>query len=192
LKIVVSEWLKKSKKTNYYSLATLILIKFSIRKEGLFIFKEVRRKDRELNIAKAIEVRYNPPSAEEYISLRLKTGMGTKDLSKAEIALKNSLFIVSLWDKGKLIGFGRIVGDQGITYVVSDIMVDPGYQRKGIGKMIMKEIDFYLEKNTDQYAYVCLIANKPADKLYSQFGFEYVDPKSCGMKRKQSKVNKSL
>ena len=134
-----------------------------------------------------MDIRYNSPSTMEYISLRLKTGMGTKDLSKAEIALKNSLFIVSLWDKDKLIGFGRIVGDQGITYVVSDIMVDPDYQRKGIGKMIMKEIDSYLEQNTDQYAYVCLIANKPADKLYSKFGFEYVEPKSCGMKRNQSR-----
>jgi GNAT superfamily N-acetyltransferase len=124
----------------------------------------------------------------EYVSLRLKTEMGTKDLLKAEIALKNSLFIVSLWDNDKLIAFGRIVGDEGITYIVSDIMVDPDYQHKGLGKRIMKEIDSYLEQNTDQHAYVCLIANKPADKLYHQFGFEYVDPKSCGMKRNQNKA----
>jgi GNAT superfamily N-acetyltransferase len=131
-----------------------------------------------------MEIRHIIPTAQEYISLRLKTGMGTKNLAKAEIALENSLFIVSLWDEDKLIGFGRIVGDQGITYIVSDIMVDPAYQRKGLGKLIMKEIDDYLEQNTDMYAYVCLIANKPADKLYSQFGFEYVDPNACGMKRK--------
>lgn len=134
-----------------------------------------------------MNIQYSPPSAMEYISLRLKTKMGTKDLSKAEIALKNSLFVVSIYDNDILIGFGRIVGDEGITYVVSDIMVDPDYQGKGIGKIIMKEIDSYLEENTDHYAYVCLIANKPADKLYSQFGFEYVEPKSCGMKRKQGK-----
>lgn len=113
--------------------------------------------------------------------------MGTKHLLKTETALKNSLFIVTLWDEDKLIGFGRVVGDQGITYVVSDIMVDPDYQGKGLGKMIMKEIDNYLDQNTDEHAYVCLIANKPADKLYSQFSFEYVEPKSCGMKRKQKR-----
>ncbi|NBI08330.1 GNAT family N-acetyltransferase [Senegalia massiliensis] len=133
-----------------------------------------------------MDIRYKAPSAMEYISLRLKTGIGTKNLSKTEIALKSSLFIISLWEKNKLIGFGRIVGDQGITYVVTDIMVDPDYQCKGLGKMIMKEIDSYLEQNTDQYAYVCLIANKPADKFYYQFGFEYVEPNSCGMKRKQN------
>ncbi|WP_243129263.1 GNAT family N-acetyltransferase [Hathewaya massiliensis] len=119
--------------------------------------------------------------------MRIKTGMGTKDLLKTKIALNNSLFIVSLWDNDKLVGFGRIVGDEGITYVISDIMVDPDYQGKGLGKVIMREIDSYLNKNTDEYAYVCLIANKPADKLYYQFGFDYVEPKGCGMKRKQNK-----
>ncbi|GAA0741963.1 GNAT family N-acetyltransferase [Clostridium oceanicum] len=133
-----------------------------------------------------MDIRYDSPSAREYLSLRMKTGMGRKDLSKSEIALKNSLFIVSLWEKEKLIGLGRIVGDEGITYVVSDIMVHPDYQGRGFGKMIMKEIDSYLEKNTDKDAYVCLIANKPADKLYSKFGFEYVQSKGCGMKRKQN------
>ena len=130
-----------------------------------------------------MDIRYNAPPAIEYISLRVKTGMGTKDLLKTELALKHSLFIVCLWESDKLIGFGRIVGDQGITYVVSDIMVDPDYQRNGLGKVIMKEVDSYLNKNTDENAYVTLIANRPADRLYYQFDFDYVDPKSCGMKR---------
>ena len=133
-----------------------------------------------------MDIRYNSPSATDYIALRVKSGMGAKDLSKAEIALEHSLFIVSLWDNDRLIGLGRIVGDQGITYVVTDIMVDPAYQRKGLGKKIMKEIDFYLEQNTDQNAYICLIANKPADKLYSQYKFDNVEPNSCGMLRKQT------
>jgi hypothetical protein len=50
----------------------------------------------------------------------------------------------------------------------------------------MEQIDDYLEKNTDEYAYVCLIANKPADKLYHQFNFDYVEPLSTGMRRKQN------
>lgn len=133
-----------------------------------------------------MDIRYNSPSVEEYISLRLRTGMGIKDLSKTDIALKNSLFIVSLWDECKLIGFGRIVGDKGTTYIISDVMVDPDYQHNGLGKVIMGEIDSYLDKHTDEHAYVCLIANKPADKLYYQFGFDYVSPKSCGMKRRQN------
>lgn len=133
-----------------------------------------------------MEINHTVPIVTDYISLRLRTGMGAKDPSKAEIALSNSLFCVSVMEMDALIGFGRIVGDGGITYIVSDIMVDPEYQGKGIGKMVMKEIDRYLEENTDEHAYVCLIANKPADKLYARFGFKYVEPRSCGMKRLQT------
>jgi len=69
--------------------------------------------------------------------------MGNKDLKRSQIALDNSLFTVSLYDKEKLVGFGRIVGDGGITFVVSDIMVDKEYQRMGLAERIMKAIDHY-------------------------------------------------
>lgn len=134
-----------------------------------------------------MDIRYEGPSAKEYIDLRIKTNMGEKKLLNTEIDLANSIFIVSIWEDDKLIGFGRIVGDKGISYVISDIMVDPDYQGKGIGKTIMKEIDDYLEVNTDEDAYIILLAKKPADKLYSKFNFIYAEPESCGMRRKQTK-----
>jgi len=134
-----------------------------------------------------MDIRHTIPLAADYLALRLKTHMGIKDAEKAETALKNSLFIVSLWEKDTMIGFGRIVGDGGITYIISDIMVDPEFQHRGYGKVIMHEIDTYLTQHTDEYAYVCLIAKKPADKLYEQFGFRYVSPRACGMKRQQIK-----
>jgi len=133
-----------------------------------------------------MDIRHEGPSAKEYIDLRIKANMGEKKLLNAEIALANSVFIVSIWEGDKLIGFGRIIGDKGISYVVSDIMVDPDYQGKGIGTAIMNEIDDYLEANTDEDAYIILLAKKPADKLYSKFNFRYADPESCGMRRKQT------
>jgi len=89
---------------------------------------------------------YEKPKAEDYVSLRLRSGMGNKDLKRSRKAITNSLFTVSLYDKEKLIGFGRIVGDGGITYVVSDIMVDENYRRKGFADQIMKELNNYFEK----------------------------------------------
>ena len=130
-----------------------------------------------------MELDYNCPSGEEYISLRIASGMGKKKIANSEKALHNSLFTISIRDAGKLIAFGRVVGDGAITYVVSDIMVDAKFQGSGLGKMIMKEINSYLEKTNDEDSYTILIANKPADKLYSKFSFEYVEPNACGMKR---------
>lgn len=131
-----------------------------------------------------MKILYEKPRAEDYVSLRLRSGMGNKDLGRSQIAIENSLFTVSIYDEDKLIGFGRIVGDGGITYVVSDIMVDKDYQRQGYGDQIMNGINGYFEENTFEDSYVCLIANAPADKLYNKYHFEYLSSNKCGMLRK--------
>jgi len=121
-----------------------------------------------------IKISYDLPNSIDYINLRVNSGMGNKkSIERVDIALKNSLFTISLYDEKKLIGMGRIIGDGGISYAVTDIMVDKDYQGKGYGRLIMKEI--------------ILIANLPADKLYSKFSFEYLPDNKCGMLRKQKK-----
>ena len=129
---------------------------------------------------------YETPTAEDYLSLRLRSGMGGKDLQRSRTALRNSLFTVSLYDQQTLIGFGRIVGDGGITYVVSDIMVDPAYRRRGFAERIMTAIDGYCDQNTRDDSFICLIANHPADLLYQKHRFAYLPDNRCGMLRKQS------
>lgn len=133
-----------------------------------------------------IQIIYEKPTAKDYVSLRLRAGMGNKDLQRSQIALSNSLFTVSLYDEEKLIAFGRVVGDGCITYVVSDIMVDSEYRRKGYAEQIMKEIDSYFEANTNEDSFICLIANNPADRLYHKHQFEYLPDNKCGMLRKQT------
>lgn len=134
----------------------------------------------------SIQLVYETPTAQDYVSLRLRSEMGNKDLKRSQIALENSLFIVALYDNEKLIGFGRVVGDGGITYIVSDIMVDKEYQRRGFAEQIMKAIDKYFEENTYEDSYICLIANRPADLLYRKHQFEYLSDNRCGMLRNQS------
>ena len=135
-----------------------------------------------------IKISYDLPNGSDYINLRINSGMGSKkSIERVETAIKNSLFIISLYDDKKLIGMGRIIGDNGISYAVTDIMVDKEYQGKGYGKLIMKEIDNYFSENTDEDCYIILIANLPTDNLYSKFSFEYLPNSKCGMLRKQNK-----
>lgn len=135
----------------------------------------------------SVQLIYEVPAARDYVSLRLRSGMGNKDLNRSQIALNNSLFTVSLYDQEKLIGFGRVVGDGGITYVVSDIMVDREYQRRGYAEQIMKAVDSYFDENAHEDSYICLIANHPADLLYCKHRFEYLPENRCGMLRNQGK-----
>ncbi len=133
---------------------------------------------------------YQAPSAADYIDLRLRSGMGQKNLERSQTALTNSLFTVSIYEEEKLIGFGRVVGDGGITYVVSDIMVDRDYQRRGYAEQIMQAIDRFFDENAQEDSYICLIANRPADLLYHKHRFEYLPEDKCGMLRNQRKEDK--
>lgn len=139
-----------------------------------------------------IQLIYEPPTAQDYVNLRLRSGMGNKDLKRSQTALENSLFTVSLYDEKRLVGFGRVVGDGGITYIVSDIMVDEEYRRKGFAEQIMGAIDNYFEENTHEDSYICLIANHPADKLYHKHGFKYLPEDKCGMLRNQNSDSTKL
>lgn len=133
-----------------------------------------------------IEIYFEVPDAKDYVSLRIRSGMGNKNLERSQIALKNSRYTVSIYDKEKLVAFGRVVGDGGITYVVSDIMVDENYRRKGLANIIMKQIDNYFEKNTYKDSHIFLIANNPADLLYTKHKFKYLQEDRCGMLRNQN------
>lgn len=138
-----------------------------------------------------MDICYEKPKPEDYVSLRIRSGMGSKDLERSRIALENSLFTAALYDGDTLIGFGRIVGDAGVTFVVSDIMVDEGYRRQGFADMIMGAVDTYFDENTFEDSYIFLIANHPADLLYGKYHFEYLSENKYGMMRKQKSMGQS-
>jgi ribosomal protein S18 acetylase RimI-like enzyme len=127
---------------------------------------------------------HEAPDPQEYIDLRLEGGISGKSKEAATIGLKNSLFAVSIYDQGVLIGMGRIIGDGGAFFQIVDIVVKPSYQGKGLGKAVMRELMSYLDNHTYSGSYVSLIADDPANKLYEQFEFRYTYPASHGMFRK--------
>ena len=137
------------------------------------------------NLDSALRLTTERPNVEAYLRLRIDSGMGEKDPAHAEAALRGSLFTACLYDGGALVAFGRVVGDGGITYVVSDIMVHPAYRRRGLGDRILQAIDGYFDAHAFADSYICLIANRPADALYRKHRFEYLPENKCGMLRKQ-------
>jgi len=125
------------------------------------------------------------PTSDEYNRLRINSGMGNeKKNSMIDKAMIGSLLIVSVYENEKLIGFGRIVGDGGITFAVTDIMVDRNFQRQGIADKILDIIDEWFNANTNEDCFIMLHANIPADKLYLKHRFEYLGSNKIGMLRK--------
>lgn len=66
---------------------------------------------------------------------------------------------------------GRIVGDNGSFFLIVDMAVLPAHQGKGVGKMIMKELKDWTDKNVPPSGCVLLLADGPAKYLYRKFGF---------------------
>jgi ribosomal protein S18 acetylase RimI-like enzyme len=125
-------------------------------------------------------IRHETPSVEQYLMLRREAGLSAMSAEGAEIGLPHSSFAVTLYEEGLLIGMGRVIGDGGCFFQVTDIAVMPNRQGRGLGKIIMREIKAFLDTVPDK-AYISLIADGEASKLYTQYGFQPVMPDSQGM-----------
>ncbi len=91
-----------------------------------------------------MSVRYQtfPPTSTEYLALFETTGWNNEyqltshDLARA---LKESMFTLSAYDEGRLVGFGRVVSDS-IHAMIYDLIVVPDHQRQGIGGAILDRL----------------------------------------------------
>ena len=134
------------------------------------------------NSAYRIEARI--PAIDDYLRLRKVSGLSPFSREAAEKGLPNSIFGVCLMRGDETVGMGRIIGDGGCFFQVTDIAIQPEYQGRGLAKWIMAELSEFIETQLPKTAYVSLIADVPANKLYAQFGFDETAPRSVGMARK--------
>lgn len=121
------------------------------------------------------------PSPDEYRALRLAAGLSPKSAEGAAAGLPNSLFAVTLRHEGALIGMGRVVGDNGLFYQITDIAVRPDWQGRGLGKDIVGRLTGWINANAPSGAHISLLADGDAKHLYRQFGFVETAPASVGM-----------
>ena len=113
------------------------------------------------------------PSVEEYNNLTNTVYWGRRDEKVVKEALKNSIYCICAYEENELVGFGRIIGDKTIFLYLQDIMVNPKYQGKGIGRKIieniLQKVDNFKKINPNIKVYLC--ASKDRESFYEQFGF---------------------
>jgi GNAT superfamily N-acetyltransferase len=138
-----------------------------------------------MSLLDSYSVRLETPSIATYQRLRVDSGLSAKSDEAARRGLAGTLFAVQIIFANEAIGMGRVIGDGGCFYQVTDIAVLPAHQGKGLGKLIMCEIIKYVEASVPDTAYVSLIADGKAEYLYAQFGFVHTAPRSVGMALKR-------
>jgi GNAT superfamily N-acetyltransferase len=82
-----------------------------------------------------------------------------------------------------VVAMGRVFGG-GWYYHVSDMVVLPEHQRRGLGDIIFKRIMREIEdRSVAGQTLVSLLADPPAQKLYARNGFASSMPAVMGMRR---------
>jgi GNAT superfamily N-acetyltransferase len=121
------------------------------------------------------------PCLADHQRLRSVAGLSNFAEAAARKGLAGTAIGAVARHEGRVVGMGRIIGDGGLFFQMVDIAVEPAHQGCGLGKAIVRALLQALAERLDAPAYVSLIADGAADRLYAQFGFVPVAPKSQGM-----------
>lgn len=134
-----------------------------------------------------IKIERRKVTVNEYQALRGTTDWFKLEDHVVEKSLDNDLFSVCVTHNGTLVGIGRIVGDGAIYFYIQDIIVIPDYQGKGIGTLIMNEIESYLEENAFNNSFIGLMAAEGVQEFYHKFGYKERDDNKPGMSKLMKK-----
>ncbi|CAN5200850.1 GNAT family N-acetyltransferase [soil metagenome] len=121
------------------------------------------------------------PTIDEYLGLRIASGLSPKTADGSAKGLPNTLVGVVVEHAGTAVGMGRAVGDGGLFVQLVDIAVEPAHQGRGLGKAIVGALMDELRRITPPGTYVSLLADGEAHRLYAAFGFQPTAPASVGM-----------
>ena len=115
----------------------------------------------------------NIKDVKEYNKMYEGVGWGARDEELVRTALDKTVYSISAYDNGEIVGYGRLVGDETCFLYVQDIMVLPEYQNKKIGSNVMykllEQVDKYKKKSPELRVYVGPDYNK--EEFYRKFGF---------------------
>lgn len=108
-------------------------------------------------------------SALEFKELLINSTLGERrpieDLVRVEAMVKNADLIITVRDNGKLVGIARSVTDFVYCTYLSDLAVDLEYQKRGIGKELIR-----LTKQVTPQATTILLAAPKAVDYYPHIG----------------------
>ncbi len=110
-------------------------------------------------------------TVQQFRSLLVASTLGERrpidDLGCLEGMLDNANLIATAWDGERLVGVARSVTDFYYCCYLSDLAVDFDYQKQGIGRRLIAEIQRRLEKNCK----LILVAAPAANDYYRHIGF---------------------
>ena len=110
---------------------------------------------------------------EEYMGLRKKVGWVEFPIEEAEACVRNAYLVLCVRDDDQAVGVVRLLWDGGYVAFLSDLIVDPGYQGRGIGRELVETVIRRIREEMKPGYKVKLTLNSSRGKepFYVKFGF---------------------
>ncbi len=112
------------------------------------------------------------PPATDYNRLFETTGWNNAYQAKPQElyqAISNSWYMLSAYENGRLVGFGRIISDGVLYALICDLIVNPDCQGKGIGSTLLNKL---IERcRLQNIRVIWLFAARGRSAFYKKFGF---------------------
>lgn len=128
-----------------------------------------------------MDFRENALSYDDYCRLRESAGWLNFSKEQAERAIDRCLYTVVAEKDGQVVAMGRLIGD-GMYYMIADLVVQPAYQKRGIGSKIIDMLIGYVDKKTPVggRSSIQLVAEKGKEIFYEKRGFKIIPHEFCG------------
>lgn len=111
------------------------------------------------------------PQLEETLNLYSHCSLGERrplsDKTRFQAMLDNANLIITAWDNTRLVGIARCLTDFVYTTYLADLAVDEHYQKQGIGKHLIEEV----QNNTTPECRIVLLSAPQAVNYYPHLGF---------------------
>jgi N-acetylglutamate synthase-like GNAT family acetyltransferase len=118
------------------------------------------------------KVYLNPPTEEldinQLLTLYEKVGWSPRKEKALLHAIQSSPNICIVKDQNKIIGTGRTIDDNEYYALIVDLMVDPEYQGRGLGKLIIQ----CLQSRLKNHKFISLTSARGKQSFYEHLGWK--------------------
>ena len=124
----------------------------------------------------------NNISIEEFCRLRESVGFQKLTAGQAEAVLSKTSFVVNAVYEGKSVGVVRVFTDFITDAYITDVIITPDFQGRGLGRKLINNVLAYLKENSvsDVKLTCSLYANSGKEGFYERFGFQRLPNEKYG------------
>jgi GNAT superfamily N-acetyltransferase len=123
------------------------------------------------------------PTVTEFVQLTAAVGWKPRDEKAVARALDGSLYAVRAELDGVVVGMGRVIGDGGLHYYLTDVAVHPAHQRRGVGSLIVQSLTRVVEAVPFKNTWIGVFAVEGTVEFYARYGYRAQAPSGPAMCR---------